>query len=80
MQRQEQRTHLPSAFAGAPTPVSCPKTEAAGAAVRVGGIKIEGAVLAGVTLDAGNIFLQIRQRCNSEQHDTAWTKLFKEVV
>lgn len=58
MQRQEQRTHLPSALAGALTPVSCPKTEAAGATVRVGGVKVEGAVLAGVTLHAGNIFLQ----------------------
>lgn len=79
MQRQEQRTHLPSAFAGALTPVSCPKTEAAGAAVRVGGVKVEGAVLAGVTLDANNISLQTWQQCNSEQHDTT-TKIFKEEV
>lgn len=61
MQKQEQRTHLPPAEAGAPTLVSCSKTEAAGAAVRVGGVKVEAAVLAGVTLGAGNIFLQIRQ-------------------
>lgn len=73
MQRQEQRTYLPSALTGAPTTVSCPETEAAGAAVRVGGVKVEGAVLADVALDAGNIFLQIRQQCNSEQHDTTWT-------
>lgn len=59
MQRQEQKSYLPSAFAGAPTTVSCPKTEAAGAAVRVGGVKVEGAILADVTLDASNIFLQI---------------------
>lgn len=61
MQKQEERTHLPSAEAGAPTLVSCPKTEAAGAAVRVGGVEVEAAVLAGVTLDAGDIFLQIQQ-------------------
>lgn len=59
MQRQERRTHLPSAPAGAPTLVSRPKTEAAGAAERVGGVKVEGAVLAGVTPDASNMFLQI---------------------
>ena len=80
MQRQEQRTHLPSTFAGAPTPRSCPKTEAAGAAVRVGGVKVEGAVLAGVTLDARNTFLKIWPRRNLEQFDTTWAKTFKEEV
>lgn len=58
---QEQRTHLPPAQAGAPALVSCSKTEAAGADMRVGGVKVEAAVLAGVTLGAANIFLQIPQ-------------------
>lgn len=61
VQKQEERTHLPPAEAGAPTLVSRSETEAAGAAVRVGGVKEEAAVLAGVTLAAGNMFLPTRQ-------------------
>lgn len=67
MQKQEQRTHLPPAEAGAPTLVSCSKTEAAGAAVRVGGLEVEAAILAGVTPAAGDIFLQIRQRLRASR-------------
>lgn len=67
MQKQEERTHLPPAEAGAPTLVSCSKTEAAGAAVRVGGVKVEAAVLAGITPGAGNIFLHIRRNNDATQ-------------
>lgn len=57
-QRQEKQTHLPPALAGALTLVSCSKTEAAGTAMRVGGLKMEGTFLTGITLNASNIFLE----------------------
>ena len=59
MQRHEKKqTHLPPALAGALTPVSGSEAEAAGAAVRAGGVKIEGTFPTGVTLDASDISLQ----------------------
>lgn len=62
LQRQEKQTHLPSAFAGALTLVSCSETEAAGTAMGVRGIKIEGTFLTGITLEASNISLQTWQQ------------------
>lgn len=62
MQRQEKQTHLPPALSGALTLVSRSKTEAAGATMRAGGVKIEGTRLAGITLDASNISLQTWQQ------------------
>lgn len=52
-------THLSPAFDGAPTLVSGPKAEAAGAAVRIGGVKVEGAFLTDITPHTSNVPLQI---------------------
>lgn len=71
MQRQEKQTHLPPAFAGALTPVSRPKAEAACTALRVGGVKEEGTFPTGITLDASNIFLQPWQQPHKEIQRTA---------
>lgn len=62
MQGHEKRTHLPPAVAGALTLVSCSETEAAGAAVKVGGVKIEGTFFTGITLDTSNISLETWQQ------------------
>ncbi len=57
MQGHEKRAHLPPALAGALAPVSRTEAEAAGTAVRVGGVKKEGTYPTGITLDSSNIFL-----------------------
>lgn len=58
MQRHEQETHLPSAFAGALTLVSRSEAEAAGTAEWVGRVKVEGIFLTRITLDPSNISLK----------------------
>lgn len=54
----EKQTHLPPALAGALTLVSRPEAEAAGTAVRVGGVKIEGTLPTGIAPDTSNVSLQ----------------------
>lgn len=68
MQRQ---THLPPALAGALTPVSGSETEAAGAAVAAGRVEVEGAALAGLTLDTGHVPLQARSHTTERVKDPA---------
>lgn len=62
MQRHEKQTHLPPAFAGALTPVSCSEAEATGTAMRVVRVKIEGTLPTCITLDTSNISLQTWQQ------------------
>lgn len=56
--RHEKQTHLPPALAGALTLVSRSEAEAAGTAVKVGGVKIEGTFPTGITPDTSNVSLQ----------------------
>lgn len=59
-------TDLSPAFDGALTLVSRPKAEAAGAAVRIGGVKIEGAFLTSITPDTSNISLKYGRNYSEE--------------
>lgn len=54
-------THLPPAFAGALTLVSGPEAEAAGTAMRVGVVKIEGTFPTGIAPDTSYVSLQTWQ-------------------
>lgn len=58
---QKANTHLPPAFAGALTLVSGPEAEAAGTAMRVGVVKIEGTFPTGIAPDTSYVSLQTWQ-------------------
>lgn len=77
MQGHEQQTHLPPALAGALTPVSRSEAEATGAAVRVGGVKIEGTFPTGIALDASDISLQTAAAMTERKSEQGKTNIPK---